>query len=147
MLYLALWLTRCCVAGDDIGRSADERRRQPQESFAYWSGYTPSRTVAGRQQPLSAVQLRAEAERLRVGAERSELGGDSAKAAHLREAAAEMDRRASALDEERSSESDQGDCSLNSSHASQQTSVARERAFQRRSALGSARAETKPLME
>ena len=71
---------------------------KPQETFAYWSGYTPSTTVEGIQQPLSAVQLRAEAARFRAGAERLELGGDSAKATHLREAAADMERRASVLD-------------------------------------------------
>jgi hypothetical protein len=78
---------------------------EPPETFAYWSGYAPSRTVAGAEQPLSSAELRAEAERFRSGAQRFELAGDPADATLLREAAADMERRASGLDKDQSSDS------------------------------------------
>jgi hypothetical protein len=76
---------------------------QPPETFAYWSGYAPSRTVAGAEQSLSSDELRAEAERFRSGAQRFELAGEPAKATLLRNAAADMERRASDLDKDQSS--------------------------------------------
>jgi hypothetical protein len=75
---------------------------EPVEPFAYWSGYAPARNVGGREQPLSALQLRAEAARFRAGAQRFELAADSAKATHLSQAADDMERRAADLENEQS---------------------------------------------
>jgi hypothetical protein len=77
----------------------------PAETFVHWSGYAPTRTVAGKEEPLNATQLRMEAQRFRDRADRYVKAGNLDTGANLRQAAADLEARAATLDKGQSSES------------------------------------------